>query len=108
AGGRGGHRFGVRAPRGWRLVLPRAIFRESTMRVAPVVDVIAVVTLGLAAGAMLTEGAFLVPYWRALPPRDFLAWYAANADRLVALFGPLEVLAAVATAVAASLSASSR
>ncbi len=69
------------------------------------VDAVAVVGLGLAAGAMVTEGALLAPYWRALPPHDFLAWYAANASRLVAFYGPLEVFAAVSTALAASVSA---
>src|SRR5437763_250151 len=54
---------------------------------------------------MLTEAALLVPYWRALPAHDFLAWYAANASRLVAFYGPLEVFAAASTALAASVSA---
>src|SRR5205085_4898788 len=36
--------------------------------------------------------------------REFLAWYAANASRLVAFYGPLEIFAAASTALAASLS----
>jgi hypothetical protein len=72
-------------------------------RVSAVVDAAAAVVLGLAAGAMLAEGALLVPYWRALPPRVFLAWYAANAERLVAFFGPLEVAAAALALLAAVL-----
>ena len=58
--------------------------------------------LGLAAGAMLAEGAVMVPYWRSLPPAEFLRWYAANARRLLAFYGPLE-LAALATSVAAAV-----
>ncbi len=75
------------------------------MRRGTIIDVVAVAALGLAAGAMLTEGALLAPYWRTLPTQEFLAWYAANASRLVAFYGPLEVFAAVATALAASTAA---
>ncbi len=71
--------------------------------IAAIVDAATAVVLGLAAGAMLAEGALLVPYWRALPPRDFLEWYAANAERLVTFFGPLEVAAAALAVVAAVL-----
>ena len=48
--------------------------------------------LGVYAGAMLTEACVLVTYWRSLPPREFLAWYAANDRRLVGYFGPLTVI----------------
>src|SRR6185369_16526895 len=71
--------------------------------IAAVVDVTTAVVLGLAAGAMLVEGAVLVPYWRELPPRVFLEWYAANAERLVAFYGPLEVAGAALAIVAAAL-----
>jgi hypothetical protein len=63
--------------------------------------VLAVCMLGLSAGAMLTEGAVLVPYWRSLQPAEFLRWYEANARRLFEFFGPLEILAAVTSVVAA-------
>ena len=33
---------------------------------------LAAVALGLSAGAMLAEGAVMVPYWRSLPPDAFL------------------------------------
>lgn len=59
--------------------------------------------LGLFAGAMLTEGAVLVPYWRSLPAAEFFTWYAANDQRLLGFFGPVTavaVLVAVAAAVA--------
>jgi len=76
--------------------------------VAPLVGVLAVIALGLSAGAMLAEGAVLVPYWRSLPPEAFLQWYAANAARLVEFFGPVEIAAAVLAIAAAALSGASR
>lgn len=57
--------------------------------------------LGVFAGAMLTEGAVLVPFWRALPAADFFAWYAANDRRLLGFFGPLTSGTAL-TAIAAA------
>ena len=51
----------------------------------------AVVSLGLAAGALLAEAGVLVPYWRAQEPGDFLAGYARHAPVLLRFFGPLEV-----------------
>ena len=59
-----------------------------------VIALLAVGTLGLAAGAMLAEGAVLVPWWRSLPAEVFLRWYADNGSRLFAFFGPLEMLSA--------------
>jgi hypothetical protein len=63
--------------------------------------VLAAVALGLAAGALLTEGFVLVPYWRELPPEAFFDWYAANGDRLFDFFGPLEIAALSFAAMAA-------
>jgi hypothetical protein len=58
-------------------------------------------SLGLFAGAMLTEGLVLVPYWRSLAPAEFFAWYAANDKRLLGFFGPLTwVMALLAIASA--------
>jgi hypothetical protein len=50
--------------------------------------------LGVFAGAMLTEGFVLVPWWRSLPPATFLDWYAANHTRLHRFFGSLTAAAA--------------
>lgn len=58
--------------------------------------------LGLFAGAMLTEGFVLVPYWRSLSAEAFFAWYAANDRRLMSFFSPVTAAAAVVT-LAASL-----
>jgi hypothetical protein len=59
-----------------------------------VVAVLATGALGLAAGAMLAEGAVLIPWWRSLPPASFLRWYADNGWQLFAFFGPLEIASA--------------
>jgi hypothetical protein len=63
---------------------------------------VSVVFLGLLAGAMLLVGVVLVPFWRALPPAEFRAWFAANAFRIGAVMFPLgggAALAAVATVI---------
>lgn len=62
--------------------------------------ILTVLALGLSAGALLAEGAVLVPMWRAMAPDAFLAWYRENEQRLVRFFGPLEILAAVLAALA--------
>lgn len=63
---------------------------------------LSVAALGLFVGAMLTEGFVLVPYWRSLPPAEFLAWYGANDRRLLGFFGPLTSVTAL-LAVAGAL-----
>ncbi len=63
---------------------------------------ISVAALGLFAGAMVTEGYVLVPYWRSLQPSEFFTWYAANDRRLFDFFAPLTAVAtllAIASAV---------
>lgn len=63
----------------------------------------AAAALGVYVGAMLTEGFVLVPYWRSLPPEEFLRWYAANAERLVGFFGPVTAAATLLALAAAGL-----
>jgi hypothetical protein len=58
-------------------------------------------SLGLFAGAMLTEGMVLVPYWRSLSPAAFFAWYAANDRRLLRFFGQLTSATALLVVAAA-------
>jgi hypothetical protein len=72
-------------------------------RLSRAVAAIAVIALGISAGAMLAEGAVLVPYWRAMPAGDFLRWFADNEPRLVAFYGPLEMTAAALTLLAAAV-----
>jgi len=62
---------------------------------------LAVAALGIFAGAMLTEGGVLVPFWRSLAPGEFLRWYAANCGRLLAFFGPVTSMSAVLALLAA-------
>jgi hypothetical protein len=69
---------------------------------------IAVVLLGLSAGASLTEAVVLVPEWRALPAARFLQWFHANEPRLTAFFGPLQLAALVASVAAAWLAVVAR
>jgi hypothetical protein len=64
-----------------------AIGRRLQSIVAPV----AAGSLGLTAGALLAEGAVLVPYWRSLEPAAFLEWYATHAELLFRFFAPLEI-----------------
>jgi hypothetical protein len=62
---------------------------------------LSVAALGIFAGAMLTEGGVLVPFWRALGPEEFLRWYAANGGRLLAFFSPVTSVSAVLGVLAA-------
>ena len=70
--------------------------------VSEIARFLSVGSLGIFAGAMLTEGLVLVPYWRSLRPAEFFAWYAANGQRLLGFFGPLTTVTAV-LAIAAAL-----
>jgi len=62
---------------------------------------LAVVALGLSAGALVAEGAVLVPFWRSLQPESFLAWYRQHAALLLRFFGPVEIVAAALAVLAA-------
>ncbi len=64
--------------------------------------VVAAALLGLQTGALLTEALVLVPRWRSQPAAEFHRWYRENAATLLHFFGPLEVLATVATMAAAA------
>ncbi len=65
---------------------------------------LAVAALGLTAGALLAEGAVLVPFWRSLPSGSFRGWYHDNGTLLLRFFGPLEVAAALLAILAATTS----
>jgi len=52
------------------------------------------VALGLSAGAVMAEGAVLIPSWRSLRPEAFLDWYRRHAALLFKFFGSLELVAA--------------
>jgi hypothetical protein len=65
------------------------------VKVAAVLLLLSAGTLGIYAGAMLTEGFVLVPHWQSLPPAEFHAWYAANDARLYGFFGTVTEIAAL-------------
>ena len=69
--------------------------------VCDVLRYLAVASLGIFAGAMLTEAGVLVTFWRSLAPAEFLRWYAANAQRLLAYFSPVTSVSAVLAILAA-------
>jgi len=71
--------------------------------VASTLWVIATVVLGVSAGALVAEGAVLVPFWRSLEPEAFLGWYQEHAGLLLKFFGPLEITAAVLALAALAL-----
>jgi hypothetical protein len=72
---------------------------------AAAATLVAVVALGLSAGALVAEGAVLVPFWRSLDPASFLDWYGRHATLLLRFFGPLEGAGAGLAAAAATLAA---
>jgi hypothetical protein len=69
-----------------------------------VIQLLTVAALGVFAGAQLTEGFVLVPFWQSLSAADFFAWYAANDERLLGFFAPLTT-ATVLVTIAAALGA---
>jgi len=82
--------------------------RPAATSLGSAAGVLATLALGMAAGAMLAEGAVLVPWWRSMPPEAFLRWYADNARRLLEFYGPLEIVSATLTLLAAVLHAPGR
>jgi hypothetical protein len=58
-------------------------------------EFLTVAVLGVAAGALVAEGAVLVPMWRRMPAAAFFAWYREHAGLLFRFFGTLEVVAAL-------------
>jgi|SRR6266850_1135387 len=71
--------------------------------VASVTAFVSAIALGLSAGALIAEGAVLVPFWRSLAPESFLGWYREHASLLQRFFGSLEIAAFALAAVAAAL-----
>lgn len=52
---------------------------------------VAVLVLGMSAGAMWTEAVVMVNFWEALAPVDFLVWYRAHHGILVGFYSPLQI-----------------
>jgi hypothetical protein len=78
--------------------------RSALSFVFDVVRFLSAASLGLFAGAMLTEGGVLVPYWRSLEATEFFAWYGRNGHRLHGFFSPLTIVSALLAIAAASVS----
>jgi uncharacterized membrane protein len=56
---------------------------------AQLAAILSALLLGLLTGAMLLISVALVPFWQALPPREFRSWFTANASRIGRLMVPL-------------------
>jgi hypothetical protein len=65
-------------------------------------QILSAATIGVYAGAMLTEGLVLLPWWRSASPVEFFSWYAANSGRLQGFFRPVTWTAGLC-AIAAAL-----
>jgi len=63
---------------------------------------LATLSLGLMTGALLAEGAILVPFWKSSAPDEFFVWYRKHAALLQNFFGPLEIGATAVTAAGAA------
>ncbi|TGL24456.1 DUF1772 domain-containing protein [Leptospira yanagawae] len=56
---------------------------------------LAVILLGISAGASLAEEVLLVPFWESMSPTDFYKWYEEHESKLVAFYSPLQIWSAV-------------
>ena len=56
---------------------------------------VTIITLGLSAGAMLTEATVFVQIWQTMPPGEFLKWFSENEPLLVRFYGSLETASAI-------------
>jgi hypothetical protein len=68
-----------------------------------ILERVAVLALGLSAGALLAEAGVLVPMWRGMAPAAFLSWYREHAALLLGFFGPLELVTTLLVSIAAAL-----
>lgn len=65
-------------------------------------QLLAAAALGLLAGALLAEGALLVPYWRSLTAREFYRLHPVYGPMLYAFYAPLTAAVPVLGSVAAA------
>jgi hypothetical protein len=79
-----------------------------TARAVTILQGLSAAAIGVLLGAEIAEGALLVTWWRELPPAGFLAWYAANAQRLLGFFAPCTTAATLLAVAAAIASAATR
>lgn len=57
--------------------------------------VLSVGSLGIFLGAQITEAVLFVPYWKALPPKDFFELHQTYGDKIYRFFAPLTIIATV-------------
>lgn len=65
-------------------------------------NILSTLMLGIFAGALLTEGMVLVPYWRKMAPEDFFRLHGEMGPSLFRYFAPLTV-SSVLLAIAAAI-----
>ncbi len=63
--------------------------------VLPALELITAVSTGVLVGALLTEANVLVPYWRRMPPKDFLDLHHTMAPSLFRFFAPITIAGTV-------------
>jgi hypothetical protein len=78
--------------------------------VAPILQMLTCLLLGLLTGAMLVIGVSLVSFWKSLSPGDFQVWFATHSHLIGRLMIPLGIggLAVSVAAVIASWRSSAR
>ncbi|MEO9635134.1 MAG: DUF1772 domain-containing protein [Roseobacter sp.] len=71
------------------------------------VHILSTFSIGLFAGALLTEGCILVPYWRRMDASDFFRLHGNMGFDLFRYFAPLTVLAVTMSILSAGISLAS-
>ena len=69
-----------------------------------ILQLVATAVLGLLVGALLAEGALLIPYWQSLPAATFYALHRVYGPRLYRFFAPLTMAAGVLVGAASGAS----
>ena len=61
--------------------------------------IVTALAVGLLAGALLTEGCILVPYWRKMTPDDFFRLHGSIGPNLFHYFAPLTTVAVLLSVI---------
>lgn len=54
---------------------------------------VSIAILGIFLGAQIAEGVLFVPYWKALPPKDFFELHQTYGKKIYQFFAPLTIVA---------------
>ena len=68
-----------------------------------VLQILSSMILGLLVGSLLAEALILVPYWRAMDPKEFLSLHSTLEHRLYRYFAPLTIAGTVLPVLAAAV-----